>query len=276
MALEQDLADALIREHPERAALALEALEAGAVVPLLARGEAAERARLLQRLSPSRAARVIALLPRARAAVLLAHPALDDAVRIVRRLEPEAREELLPLLAARRARAIRALLAFPEGTAGALMDPDVLALPRDLSAEDALARVRSEPESARYDLYVVDPEQRLVGALNLRELMLASPAQRLGELMVPEPFSLPSSADRSAVVTHPGWKEVHALPVVDEQGRYLGAVRYRRLRELEQELLGKREEDPRTSAALGQLFAAGAAGLFEALGGTGGEASRGR
>jgi bacillaene synthase trans-acting acyltransferase/trans-AT polyketide synthase/acyltransferase/oxidoreductase domain-containing protein len=44
---------------------------------------------------------------------------------------------------------------------------------------------------------------------------------------------------------------------------------YRKLRQLERALLSARRDDQNTSSALGQLFAAGAGGLFEALGGSG-------
>jgi hypothetical protein len=53
--------------------------------------------------------------------------------------------------------------------------------------------------------------------------------------------------------------------VVDEDERYLGAVRYRTLRELEKQLLRGAGEERSTAEALGDLFATGAAGLLDAL-----------
>jgi magnesium transporter len=269
MTLSQDLAASLMRSHPERAALVLDSHEAAGSVDTLNEGAEVDAAEVLRRLSPQRAEQVLTSLPRVRAAALLARLELGEAARLMRSLEASLRTELEATLDARRARALRALLSFREGTAGALMDPQVLALPRGLQAAEALERVRAEPEHARYNLYVIDEEQRLVGALNLRELFLAEPTRKLGELMVAAPQRLPADAESSQVVSHPGWKEVHSLPVVDDQGRYLGAVRYRKLRQLERALLSARRDDQDTSSALGQLFAAGAGGLFEALGGSG-------
>ncbi len=269
MTLTRTLADALLQSYPGRAALVLDALEPAGTVDILGQGDAEEAAEVLRRLSPQRARHVLSSLPRARAAALLDRLELDEAARSLRLVDGPVRAELEGELEPKRARALRALLAFREGTAGALMDPEVLALPQGLTAGTALERVRAEPEHARYNLYVVDEEQRLVGALNLRELFLAEPTRTLGEMMVTAPQRLPADAEAAQVVSHPGWKEVHSLPVVDGQGRYLGAIRYRKLRELEQALFAKRRDDQDTSSALGQLFAAGAAGLFEALGGTG-------
>jgi hypothetical protein len=58
---------------------------------------------------------------------------------------------------------------------------------------------------------------------------------------------------------------VHALPVVDERDRYLGAVRYRTLRRLEDDMRGVPSEERATARALGGLFRAGASAMLEAM-----------
>jgi magnesium transporter len=267
MGLTRNLAETMLRAHPARAALVLEAQAPDAAVALLADGDEGTLAEVLRRISPQRSRQALEALPPARAAKLLERLELDESARLLRLLDDTVRSEVLAALEPRSARPVRALLGFREGTAGALMDPRVLALPQGVTAGEAFERVRADPSHARYNLYVIDDQQHLVGALNLRELFLADPARTLGELMVPTPHRLPADAPASEVVSHPGWKEIHALPVVDTEGRYLGAIRYRKLRELEQALLAGRSDDHDTSAALGQLFAAGAGGLFEALGG---------
>ncbi len=265
MALETRLANELIREHPGRAASALERASAAEGARVLRRVPVAQGAALLERLSPQHAADMLDALPDERVAALLEALPSGVASRLARRLREGRADALLEMLPARAARGIRALIRFPEQTAGALMDPNVLALPEGFTAREALERVREVPDQARYNLYVVDPEQKLVGAVNLRELFLAKRSAKLSDLMVRSPLALPASADRSVVVSHPGWKEVHSLPVVDEAGAYLGAVRYRTLRELEDQLFRGGHRDADMPAALGQLFAAGAAGLVDAL-----------
>jgi magnesium transporter len=265
MGLEADLARELLRRHPERAAGALERLEVAQAVACLARSPAGEAAGALHRLAPHFAVAVLEALEPATAAELLAELPLGAATRLVRRLPETRRESVLQSSRERRARAVRALLRFAENTAGALMDPEVLALPEDLTAREALAQVRTAPERARYNLYVVDREHLLVGVLNLRELFLARPRAQLADLMKRAPLALAAAADRAALVSHPGWKEVHCLPVVDERGVYLGAVRYRTLRSREGDLFAPRARDASAPEALGELLAAGATGLFDAL-----------
>jgi magnesium transporter len=265
MNLEHSLAAMLVREHPERAAGVLERLAVNEANRVLSKAPVREAAPVLQRLSPQFAAEVLEAFDTERVARTLEALPLDVASRLARRLPDERVAAALEKLSPRPARALRSLLRFPEASAGALMDPEVLALPGDLTAKEALDRIRETPDRARYNVYVVDHEQRLAGVVNLRELLIARPRSRLADLMIRDPLRLDARADRSVVVSHPGWKEVHSLPVVDERGGYLGAVRYRTLRALEEELLGGTAKDGNAREALGQLFSAGAGGLLDAF-----------
>ena len=129
-------------------------------------------------------------------------------------------------MAARASEPIRRLLCHPEGTAGALMDPGVPALPGDISVIEARSLLKASSSRAMYYVYVVDRDNCLIGVLNLRQLMLTSSKQSLESLMRRPVSSLQSGADRTAILGHPGWRDLHALPVVDKGGRFLGVLRH--------------------------------------------------
>lgn len=272
MAVTSRLAKELLRAHPERAAAVLERLgpdEAGRILRHTRPGEAAE---VIRRLSPAMSAATLSALPAEQVADILEALPIGVASRLSRRFAPEHLDAALARVSPQVAGGIRSMVRFPEFSAGALMDPSVMSLREDLTAREAIDRVRRSPKEARYNVYIVDEDQKLVGVANLRELFCARPGARLGDLMVRAPQALDAGADRSVVVNHPGWKEVHSLPVVDEAGCYLGAIRYRTLRELEEELTRGRGEDDNVQEALGQLFSAAAGGLLDALTGSGSEA----
>jgi magnesium transporter len=262
------LGEELVRNHPERAAAVLERLGPTEAIRTLSKGDPSEAADVLRHMVLPTSVAVLEGIDLDRAIELAKSLELDVASRLIRPLSERRRVAILERLPPRETRALGALLRFPENSAGSLMDPTVMALPDDLTAKEALARVRDDPDSAHYNLYVTDRDQKLVGAMNLRELFLARPLARLSELMVRDPLYLDANDDRAAVIGHPGWKEVHSLPVVDSRRCYLGAVRYRTLRSLEQVLLGAKEQDGDATEALGELFAAGASGLLDALAGT--------
>lgn len=265
MSLERRLGEELVRRDPERAAAALEQTDRQAAAELLSAAAAGDAAPVLQRMTPQFAAGVLETFGDEEVRAVIERLPLDAAARLLRRLPAERATGALDAMDSKRARALHSLLRFPEGSAGALMDPDVLALPESLTAREALDRVRKMPESARYNLYILDAQQRLVGVVNLRELLLARPADRLADVMVRDPQHLDAHAERSEVVAHRGWREVHSLPVVDQHGGYLGAVRYRTLRALERSLFGRKVEDTDSRAALGELFKTSAGALMDAL-----------
>lgn len=218
-------------------------------------------------MAPHHAAGILAQSEPVRAGAIAAALPPDVAAAVLRRVPEEPRQAILGQLPAESAATLGAVMRFPEGTVGALMDPLVLALPEDLTAREAVARIRATPQHARYNVYVVDRDTRLVGVLNLRELLLAKPRSLLSEVMRRDPQRLESRSSRMAIVEHRGWREVHSLPVVDAEGRYLGAVRYRTLRRLEAEIRGKPVQEKDTGEALGEVFAAGAAAFVDALAG---------
>jgi magnesium transporter len=265
MDLYSQLARHMMQTHPDEAAWALEPLEGSAVAAALAAADPAEAAAVLRRISRYALGNVLPQLePRALAAIA-EHLDLEVAAHTLRRLSAEARDAVCAELGTAQARSIRALLRHAEETAGALMDPDILALPSRLTVKEAIDRVREHPEAVRYNVYVTSEENLLVGVLNLRELLLGRPQATLESIMNPATHRLLARADRRQIVQHPGWRDVHALPVVDERGVFLGAVRYRMLRRLEHELRGAGDPRSTTALALGDLFATGASGLLSSF-----------
>ena len=266
MKLDTKLARALVRSHPEEAAAVLERCGLERASELLQSESSAAAAGLLRRMAPLFAVSVLNAAPSEQAAGWLEFLPIEVSVRLLRRLEPARREELLAAVAEETAAALRPLLQYPEATAGSLMDPKVLALPADLPAGEALTQVRGDPEHALYNLYVVDRDHRLVGVLNLRELMAAAPDQPLEKIMKTEIHRLRADLGQADVLTHPGWQDVHSLPVTDENGVYLGVIRYRTLRRLEEEKrIDEANAGSPTARALGDLFRVGAAGLLETV-----------
>ena len=266
MNLYRMLASGLLESHPDDAARVLESLPEESARAVLSGVPSAVAAETLRHMAPHKAASTLQGLSRADAGPIVESLGPDLAANILRRMDAEARETLVAALSEGRARSLRTLLSYPAGTAGAVMDPDVLALPGDITAEEAVAQIRAAPERVRYNLYVLDRDHVLVGVLNLRELFLARRRDLLSAIAHPEVLSIRAEADHVAVVKHAAWDEVRSIPVVDGRGVYLGAVRYQAMRRLEEQLrLGEPEDATSTVAALSDLFSTGIAGVFGTL-----------
>jgi magnesium transporter len=101
----------------------------------------------------------------------------DDATDVVEALPDELRMRVLAELAGEEHEEVAQLLAWPSDSAGGLMSPLVFKMPETAScgeAIDALQRSHEEFETVFY-IYVVDAQDRLVGVLSLRSLLIHPP-----------------------------------------------------------------------------------------------------
>lgn len=259
------LSGVLLEHHPARAAPLIERATPERGAALLEGAPDHVVARVLQALSPAAAPLVATAMPAARAARALATMDLHVAARLLRRLEPDRAGEILGHVDEALAQALRTLIHFAPDSAGALMDPRVLALVDELRASEATAEVARRASEARYNIYVIDRDDVLIGVLNMRELFVAPGDAHIRDLMRPRPQAIRASAGPTEILLHRGWREVHSLPVVDDDGAYLGAIRYRAFRNLEERSRGRGPADVDAAQALGEVFTVGASSILGAL-----------
>lgn len=258
MKVELELAAAFVADHPERAAAVLEQLSFSDAAAVLERLGPQQASQVLGRVSGSLAADCLQPLPVGVAGEILNQLPLELCARLLRRAPEAVREGWLGTMARERAELVRRKLRYPPGTAGALADPLVLALPEDLAVSEAQKHLRRSAERAYYYLYVVDREQRLVGAMDMRELMLAEGKSRLSDVMRREVVRVPAQADARWLMMHPAWRDLDAIPVVDAGGVFLGIVRHRTMRQIAGAVAGE-DASPlmQTLVNLGELYWSG-------------------
>ncbi|HET8935280.1 MAG TPA: CBS domain-containing protein [Polyangiales bacterium] len=259
------LIDVFAQEHPNDFARLLDRGEVAEVVRVLERMDRESAARLLSRMNATRAADVLTKLARDEAAQLMAAAGPSRAALILSHVDAATRAALLERMSGREAEAVRRLLVHGARTAGSVMDAMVLSIAEDATAGEALQQAKQHAQHALFYLYVVDRDQLLVGVITLTELLGAEPSASVQSLMTDRPAAIGSRASLLAIAAHPAWREQHALPVVDERGALLGAIRYEAMRRIESELgqAVKQSDMSQTAGALGQLYAIGALGMVE-------------
>ncbi|MEU6558723.1 magnesium transporter [Nocardia nova] len=150
----------------------------------------------------------------------------DDRARMLREAPATVAKKVLAGLSPRERRMTAALLGYPEGSAGRYMTPEVVALHRDLTVAEALGVVRAKGAHAEtvYTLPVVDGGRRLIGIVEMRELVLSDPATLLAELVVTEPvFARATDAAEKAARLMRETNLIN-LPVVDSEDRLVGLL----------------------------------------------------
>ena len=235
-----------------------------------------EAALVLGDLAPAAAAGLLHYLPSLSAALALEQLSVEEAAAILIAVRPDIAASILRATPSERQAAVIAcfpprlqavvsnLLIYAEDTAGALMDPKVPTAFEQEPVCQVLKRLQRNPEHALYYLYVVADDQRLVGVVNMRELMSARSDASLASVCTLNVASIAASATWQTVVGHPAWRSVHALPVVDEDDRFVGVLRYEIVRALERRQVSDTLTDSglQTASALGEVFVLGLRGLF--------------
>ena len=179
-------------------------------------------------MSAEEQARIISEMDEERAADILEWMSPDEAADVLGDLPEEKAEDLLNRMEAEEQQDVAELLPYEDDTAGGLMTTEFVALPKDLTVGEALARLREMAETPNmiYYLYVVESEDswKLVGVVTLRNLILADPNARLEDIMRREFQTARPDEPAREVAQRIAEYNLLALPVVDDEGDILGIV----------------------------------------------------
>ncbi len=151
----------------------------------------------------------------------------DDLADILQELPEDQRERLLRTLDERVREETAELLEYDEDDAGGLMTPRFARLHAKMTAAEAIEYLRRQKSSNAelvYYGYVVDSEERLVGVVSFRELVMAPPQRRIDELMTTDVVAIPEKMDQEEVSRIFAHEDLLCLPVVDEDGHMKGIV----------------------------------------------------
>ena len=229
---------------------ALRARRFGAARDLLAEGEPADIAGLIQDLEPSDRALVFRVLQRPVAAdvfeyltpeyqeELLKALAREDVAGILNEMAPDDRTALLEELPASATRHLmnlltpaerqiaRTLLGYPDDSIGRLMTPNYVAVRADWTVERALEHIRrfGDDSETLNTVYVVGEKGKLIDDIRIRQILLASADTKIAELCDGTFVALRARDDQESAIAQFREYDRVALPVTDSEGLLLGIV----------------------------------------------------
>ena len=150
----------------------------------------------------------------------------DDRADLVHKLDDKLREEILPLVARAEREDIRKLVAYEEGTAGAVMSTDYAVLRPGIGISEAIEQLRLQAPGKEtiYYIYVVDEERKLVGFISLKDLIMAEPRQQVKDLMHPDVIKANVNDDQETVARLIEKYDLIAIPIIDDNGAIVGIV----------------------------------------------------
>ncbi len=166
-----------------------------------------------------------------RAADVLEEMSADDAADLIADLPPETAARLLELMESDDAEDVRRLMSYEQETAGGMMTPEPVILGPDATVADALAHVRNPdlPVSLAAMVYVCrqpleTPTGKLLGCAHIQKLLREPPSSLAAAAVDPALDALHPEATIDEVAAHFATYNLVAAPVIDEEGRLLGAV----------------------------------------------------
>ncbi|AXF55740.1 magnesium transporter [Salicibibacter kimchii] len=157
---------------------------------------------------------------------VLNHMNADDVADFLGELEEKEREEILTGMDTEEAEDVKELLTYEEETAGAIMTKESIHLHETENVGDVLNRLRNEAPDAEmiYYLYVVDENEKLAGVVSLRDLMVASLDEKVGNVMSRRVVSVYVNDDQEDVARLIQKYDFLAAPVVSTHNQLIGIV----------------------------------------------------
>ena len=151
----------------------------------------------------------------------------DDAADVIGKLSQHKKEEVLALIEdIERASNINDLLTYPEDTAGGLMAKELIKVNENWTTIQCLKEMRKQAEDLKevYTIYVVDDNDKLLGILSLRKLLLIERATAIKDIIFTEIISVKANEDDEHVANIMNKYDLIALPVVDDLNRLIGRI----------------------------------------------------
>jgi len=150
----------------------------------------------------------------------------DDAVALIEDLDADEQQAVLEHMEPDDRAAVEEALAYPEETAGRLMQRDVCAVPEHWNVGQVIDYLRSTAELPDdfWEVFVVSPTHHPVGTCKL-SLILRTPRKTLvSEIMQREQSLIPADMDQEDVALRFQKYALVSAAVVDEEGRLVGMI----------------------------------------------------
>lgn len=148
------------------------------------------------------------------------------AQQVLAEMEEEPRTAAMTFVPLHKAKQWARNREFPEDSVGWLMEAPVAVFKPGATARDTIEEVCKLAKKAFITYgYITDDQDRLLGLLVMRDLMLAAPDARLEDVMVREPFTLDPEMELTDAMKVVVNKHYPVYPVCDKGGTLLGLVR---------------------------------------------------
>ena len=151
----------------------------------------------------------------------------DDAADIIGELSEERQKRVINELEdSELAEDIKELLSYGDDTAGSLMAKELVKVYETWTVAGCMRRIRGQAKEVTrvHSIYVVDKEDRLVGRLSLKDLIVAKSDQKIADISKAKVDAVNVNEDDETVARIMVKYDLEAIPVVDDNNVLLGRI----------------------------------------------------
>jgi magnesium transporter len=150
----------------------------------------------------------------------------DDAVDLIEDLDAEVQQEVLKAIPAVERVMLETGLAYPEDSAGRLMQRELVAVPAFWTVGEVIDYLRTAEDLPNdfYDLFIVDPRHRPVGKIPLSRVLRTKRPVAVGDIMLAQFITVPVDMDQEEVAFLFRQRDLVSAPVVEADGRLMGVI----------------------------------------------------
>lgn len=151
---------------------------------------------------------------------------MDDTVDLIEEMPSNVVTRILKAVDKKDRKIINELLKYPEDSAGSIMTTEFVDLKETMTVEQALQRIREKGIDSEtiYTSYVLEDSRKLVGLINIKDILLAKPDTIIKNIMETNIISVSTTEDQEDVAKKFDKYDFFALPVVDKENRLVGIV----------------------------------------------------
>lgn len=151
---------------------------------------------------------------------------VDDAVDIIEEMPASVAKRILAQADSQTRREINQILAYPDNSAGSVITTEYVDLKKNLTVASAIKHIKETgpDKETIYTAYVTDSRRKLIGVVTAKDILLASPEQKVEEIMDDNVIFAYTTDDRELVAQMFEKYDFLALPIVDAEKRLVGIV----------------------------------------------------
>ena len=210
-----DIAEILDELDLEQAVYVIRLLDSETTSDILMELDEDDREKVLQNLSAKEIAEEVEELD------------TDDAADMISELSEERQEAVISRIEDEEHKAeIEELLTYDEDSAGGLMAKELVKVYETWTVADCMRRIRGQAEEVTrvHSIYVVDKDEKLIGRLSLKDLIVAKNDQKIADIAKDNVDSVNVHDDAEDIAKVMQKYDLEAIPVVDDENTLLGRI----------------------------------------------------